>query len=386
MSNLGHSWWLDFLPGRLAVDARERWRCVGGAAVGMLLTAWLCHWLAPQMGATAAWLVAPIGASAVLVFCVPSSPMAQPWAVVAGNTLCALIGVACVHLLGTSEWAAGVAVALAIASMFALRCLHPPGGASALLMVLTGVHEPAFALYPVAANSMLLVLAGIAYNTLTGRRYPHGQRPVVAAPGTAEPRTAASDLQAALVRYNQVLDVSPDDLQALLAEAEVEGYRRRMGRLSCADVMSREPISVDYGTPLQEAWRLLRQRRVKALPVIDRASRVIGVVTLADFMADPVLDLHDGWVHRLQTLLSPTRTMHTDKAEAVGQIMSTDVRVARADQPLGELVPLFASTGHHHIPVVDGERRLVGIITQSDLVAALCRQDAEAAAAAAQAS
>jgi CBS domain-containing membrane protein len=174
-----------------------------------------------------------------------------------------------------------------------------------------------------------------------------------------------------VVRYNQVLDVSPDDLQALLAEAEVEGYRRRMGQLRCADIMSREPISVDYGTPLQEAWRLLRQRRIKALPVVDRVSRVIGVVTLADFMADPTLDRHDGWKHRLQTLLSPTRTMHTNKAEAVGQIMTTDVRVARADQPLGELVPLFASTGHHHIPVVDAERRLVGIITQSDLVSCL---------------
>jgi CBS domain-containing membrane protein len=378
------SWWLDFLPGRMAVDARERWRCVGGAAFGMLLTALLCHSLAPRLGlpANAAWLVAPMGASAVLVFCVPASPMAQPWAVVAGNTLCALVGIACVHLLGTSDWAAGIAVAVAIGAMFALRCLHPPGGASALLMVLGGVHDPAFALYPVTANAMLLVVAGIAYNTLTGRRYPHGQRPAPAAPGTG-PRTAASDLQAALTRYNQVLDVSPDDLQALLADAEVEGYRRRLGRLTCTDIMSRQPVSVDYGTPLQDAWRLLRQRRIKALPVVDRASRVIGVVTLADFMDDPTLDLHDGWKHRLQALLSPSRTMHTDKAEAVGQIMATNVRVAYADQPIAELVPLFATTGHHHIPVVDGERRLVGILTQSDLVAALCRQGAGAEAAAA---
>ncbi|HEX5686254.1 MAG TPA: HPP family protein [Ideonella sp.] len=378
------SWLLDFLPGRMAVNARERWRCVGGAAFGMLLTALLCHGLGPHLGlaASAAWLVAPMGASAVLVFCVPASPMAQPWAVVGGNTLCALVGVACVHLLGTSDWAAGMAVSLAIAAMFALRCLHPPGGASALLMVLSGVHDPAFALYPVMANAVLLVVAGIAYNTLTGRRYPHGQRPVTSPPGTGEPRTDANALQAALARYNQVLDVSPDDLQALLADAEVEGYRRRLGRLTCADIMSREPISVDYGTPLQDAWRLLRQRRIKALPVVDRVSRVIGVVTLADFMDDPRLDLHDGWKHRLQTLLSPSRTVHTDKAEAVGQIMTTDVQLARDDQPIAELVPLFATTGHHHIPVVDGERRLVGILTQSDLVAALCRQGAGAEGAA----
>jgi CBS domain-containing membrane protein len=108
--------------------------------------------------------------------------------------------------------------------------------------------------------------------------------------------------------------------------------------------------------------------------------RVIGVVTLADFMRDAALDTHHGWPDRLQALLRPTRTTHTDKAEAVGQIMTTPVQVAYADQPAAELVPLFATTGHHHIPVVDRERRLVGILTQSDLVAALCRTGAESPA------
>jgi CBS-domain-containing membrane protein len=69
----------------------------------------------------------------------------------------------------------------------------------------------------------------------------------------------------------------------------------------------------------------------------------------------------------------PSGLSHGDKPAVVGQIMTRQVRVTCADRPLAELVPLFADTGHHHIPVIDGEQRLVGILTQSDLVRALSR-------------
>jgi CBS domain-containing membrane protein len=68
-----------------------------------------------------------------------------------------------------------------------------------------------------------------------------------------------------------VLDVSRDDLQALLEGAELAAYQRTLGGLRCADVMSREPVAVQFGTPLQDAWQLMRERRIKALPVVDRA-------------------------------------------------------------------------------------------------------------------
>ena len=53
--------------------------------------------------------------------------------------------------------------------------------------------------------------------------------------------------------------------------------------------------------------------------------------------------------------------------------MTPEVNVADMQRHLVDLLPLFASTGHHHIPIVDAEQRLVGMITQSDLVAALGR-------------
>ena len=367
------AWLREFLPGRMAVNARERWRVVLGAMAGVAITALVCR-AAASGDPTLPWLLAPIGASAVLVFGVPASPMAQPWAVVAGHAVSALMGIACVQWLGATPWVGALAVALAIGAMFALRCLHPPGGASALLMVLSGVHDAHFVLFPVLGNAALLVAVGIAYNALTGRRYPHGPR---AAPGAAPaPRLGFSDtdLDAALARYNQVLDVPRDDLHSLLADAELEAYRRRMGGLRCADVMTPEPIAVQFGSSLQEAWALLREHRIKALPVIDRARRVVGIVTLADFMRRAELSRHDGWRERLHGLLRGSGTTHSEQPEVVGQIMSRQVRVASADRPLSELVPLFADTGHHHIPVIDAEQRLVGVLTQSDLVRALVRR------------
>lgn len=368
------AWLRDFLPAPLQVNYRERLRVAAGAAIGLLVSG-LLVWVFAGHAAHAVWLVAPIGASAVLVYGLPASPLAQPWSVVGGNTVSALVGIACAAAWGTSPWVAALAGGLAIGAMFALRCLHPPGGASALLVVLSSVHDPAFALMPVFTNSLLLVLVGIAYNNATGRRYPHGQ--LLAAPTPTAPKAAFtdSDLDAVLKRYNQVLDVSRDDLQALLAQTEIEAYRRRLGGLRCADIMSTDLATVEFGTSLQDAWMLLRERHIKALPVIDKVKRVVGVVTLADFMRHADLDFHQGWVQRLRQLLTPTPTSHSEKPEVVGQIMVRQVRVASADRPIAELVPLFAATGHHHIPIIDGERRLVGIITQSDLVAALTRND-----------
>jgi CBS domain-containing membrane protein len=121
------------------------------------------------------WLVAPMGASAVLVFCAPGSPMAQPWAAVGGNAISAFVGICFVHGFGSSPGAAALAVAIAILSMYALRCLHPPGGATALLVVLNNVKGFEFVLFPLMLNCVVLVVGALVYHRLTGRLYPHDQ-------------------------------------------------------------------------------------------------------------------------------------------------------------------------------------------------------------------
>ena len=370
------AWWRAFRPARTNVNTRERARLVVGALIGIFLTGLLSHLSGGALASSLPWLVAPLGASAVLVFALPASPLAQPWSVVGGNTVSALVGIAVVQGtqgLGFPELAAGLAVAMAMALMLALRCLHPPGGATALMMVLGGVSEPAFAFYPVLLNSALLVAAGIAYNNVTRRAYPHTQLPAAGAVPSGQTRQLDADLDAMLARYNQVLDVSRDDLQALLAGTQLRAYDRKLADLRCADIMSRELVTVEFGTPLQEAWALLRGRGIKALPVVDRAFRIAGIITLADFMRAAEVDVYEGFGDKLRQLVRSTGSVYSSKPEVVGQIMTRQVRVAGMQRPLLDLLPLFGSTGHHHIPIIGDGQRLVGMITQSDLVTALGR-------------
>ncbi|MBL8351796.1 MAG: HPP family protein [Burkholderiaceae bacterium] len=375
------SWLRAFRPGPIAADWHERLRVVAGATLGIGVTALLCRGIGGATPAGWPWLIAPMGASAVLVFGVPASPLAQPWAVVAGNTLSALVGIACVNWVGPPELAAALAVGSAIALMFALRCLHPPGGASALLMALNGVADPRFAIQPVLLNSLLLVLAGMAYNSATRRPYPHRQLPPagpdLSAASDEEARALDADLDAVLARYNQVLDVSRDDLMALLQDTRLQGYQRKLARLRCSDIMSRQLITVTQATPLQQAWTLFREHRIKALPVIDAAGGIVGIVTPADFMRAAEVDGDDGFDLRLRKLHDwASGAAPGTGPQRVGHIMTRKVRVASVDRHLAELIPLFGSTGHHHIPIVDAADRLVGIVTQSDVVAALSRSGA----------
>ena len=349
-------WLRGLWPEPLAIDARERLRVVAGAAIGIFVTALLCQFIAGPSTTGLPWLVAPLGATAVLVFGVPTSPMAQPWAVVAGNTLSALVGIACARWVGPPALAAALAVGVAIALMFALRCLHPPGGACALLAALTGMTDPGFALFPVLANSLLLVAVGLAYHRLTRRVHA----PLPAGAAASDGDTDASidaDLDAVLARHNQLLDISRDDLKALLEDTQLQAYQRKLANIRCSDIMSRQLITVNAGTPLAVALALFREHRIKALPVVDAAGAIVGIVTPADFVRAEAA------------------------AAVVGQIMTRKVRVASVDRHLVELIPLFGSSGHHHIPIVDTGGRLVGIITQSDVVAALCRPGPPPAAA-----
>jgi CBS domain-containing membrane protein len=374
------AWWRRFLPPPHTATARERGRAVAGALVGLLLTAALSH--LALGGQIAAYLIAPMGASAVLLFCLPGSPLAQPWSIVGGNVVSALIGVACAQWIAQPMLAAALAGCLAIGAMFHLRCLHPPGGAVALTAVLGGpaVHAAGyhFALWPVGLNSLLLALAALVFNNLTGRRYPHPQQSALQnVHATRDPvpseRSGFSkaDLDAALARYGQVLDVSRDDLESILIETEMQAYRRRFGVITCGQIMSKHAVAVEPGTALGEAWRLLRRHRLHALPVLDRSRRVAGIVAQGDFLHHAELGEYFTVAERLRRLVGVLGSEGGVRPKTVGQIMTAAVTTARADEPIAGLVPLMSNSGLHHVPVVGGDGLFVGMVSQSDVLAAL---------------
>ncbi len=375
-------WWLWLGVQRQTVSQRERARDVLGAVLGLWLAGGLV-WLG--WGAQSLWLAAPMGASAVLLFAVPSSPLAQPWPMLAGNVMSALVGVAVLRWLGPTPVAAALAGGLALALMFPLRCVHPPGGAVAITAVLGhgAVHDLGFgfALLPVAANSVLLLAVALAWRQVTQPAPMHG--PIVhgSRHRTADPSPqdriglTTADLDAALRNFNQLVDIDRDALEDLLRQAQMQAWQRRFGSVRCADIMSRDLVTVEFATPLDEAWALLHKHRIRALPVVDRARRVIGVVTLVDFLEHAKLDPRDhlSLGRRIRQLITPTPGVTSDKAEVVGQIMSSPAQTAAEDDSVVELVSRLSDQGLHHVPVVNGQGRLSGMVTQSDLVAALYR-------------
>jgi CBS domain-containing membrane protein len=373
--SLALRWLASFVPAPVAVKWQERARSCLGALLGIAFTGGSMYLLLGP-AANIPLLVAPIGASAVLLFAVPASPLAQPWSIIGGNLVSATIGVTCAHAIADPTLAAALAVALSICAMFALRCVHPPSGAVALTAVLGGpaIHALGyrFVLEPIAIQSAALLAAALAYHAATGHRYPHTGRQNRSAPAddTSRGGFTRADVDVVLKRRGEMLDIDPDDLESLLRETQLQAFSRSFNELSCEDIMSRHVVTVSATTRATTAWGLLKRNKVKALPVIDTDKTLIGIVTRTDLVDKrvfskfaPLTALIDGWL-RGDARRPPT----------VGNVMSTEVRTIAATAPITDLVPMFAHHGHHHIPVLDAAGHLIGMITQVDLISGLYRQ------------
>ncbi len=212
-----------------AVSWRERLVATVTAGLGIAMVALLgSAWVGDgsALALHSLWLVASIGATAVLVFAVPHGALSQPWAVLGGQGLSALAGVSVAHVLGGGVLAAASAVALAIAVMHSCRCIHPPGGATALSAVMAvgadgSLPGWSFVLSPVLLDAGLIVLLASLLNApFAWRRYPVAWafRHAAAVPGAAlapEAPFTSRQLRAALDELDSVIDVSDEELQAI---------------------------------------------------------------------------------------------------------------------------------------------------------------------------
>ncbi len=220
-----------FRPILAGATLSERVIACAGAFVAVALTATAAGF---AFSMTSPLLAAPIGASAVLVFAVPASPLAQPWPVIGGNTISAFVGLGAAWMIPDATIAAACAVALAIAVMSLTRSLHPPGGAVALTAALgspiVAKWGALFPLVPVALNSLSLVALGMAFHALSRRSYPHRAPPPAGADMNPNGLVAAfspKDIDEAVAQMGESLDISRDDLDRLLRYAEVNAARRQ---------------------------------------------------------------------------------------------------------------------------------------------------------------
>lgn len=346
-------WLRSFLPRSLPYRGTDLARGGLGALVGILVASATAKAL--DVGAAGVpFIVAPMGASAVLLFAAPASPLAQPWPLLGGNLVSTLVGVLAGRTIHGTALAAALAVGVAITLMMLLRCLHPPGGACALFASVGAppVHDQGylFAVFPVAIDTVCLLVVAVLVNNLTGRRYPH-----VPAPQPERPGLRVEDIRSAIAALDQGLDILPDDVLVLVREAERHALERRLGNLRVESVMRTDVTTVLDHDSVYRVRLIINQQRVKAVPVVDGARRVIGIVTMNDLFALTLANV-----------------------EQVRTVMTSPVRTVAADAPVSELVALMTEHGVRHVPVVAADGTLAGIVSRTELIEILHRALVEA--------
>jgi CBS domain-containing membrane protein len=344
-----------FSPILAGATLRERLIACLGALLGIALTGAISGYLFGQ-GPYLPLIVAPMGASAVLLFAVPASPLAQPWSIIGGNTISALIGLIAAHFISDPILAIGVGVSLAIAAMSFTRCLHPPGGAAALTAVLGGPAVAGwgflFPFVPVALNSCILVALGLLFHKLARRSYPH----VAAKPAENLHQTndlpssvrvgfREEDVDAALEAFDETFDIDRADLSRLLQQVELQAAVRSHVGISCADIMSRDVIAIDEDADPEDARRLLLKHSIRTLPVKDHHGRLIGTVGLREI---------------------------SQSTGTIAASISPPATAAVSDAALS-LLPVLTDGRTHAVIIVDAEGQVLGLISQTDLLSAVAR-------------
>ncbi|MBH0044231.1 HPP family protein [Pseudoalteromonas sp. SWXJZ10B] len=132
--------------------------CVAGFFSALVLG--FLSWL-NNIGGYGLWLMAPFGATAVLVFGIPNSPLAQPKNVIFGHLLTAFVGIVFVTYVGDGSVSIALAVGFAITLMMLTKTVHPAAGANPILIIVSGQSWD-FLIMPVLVGTMFIVICGFA--------------------------------------------------------------------------------------------------------------------------------------------------------------------------------------------------------------------------------
>ncbi|WP_455198668.1 HPP family protein [Kaarinaea lacus] len=339
-------------------------------------------------GFTVPFMVASMGASAVLLFVIPASPLSHPWSFVGGHLVSAFIGISCVKLIPDLNVAGAVAVSGSIIAMYYLRCMHPPGGAAALLTVYGGdaIHALGyqFLLSPLLLNLAIMVMCTMAYWKIANIR----QRQITTPAKTGLDRYLASkeqsrslatvpftdqDLSNAIAAMDTFVDITKEDLKEIFAQAVRQSHSHQLKNTPCKELMNPNISSVEFGTGLDKTWQLLEQYDVRGIAVVDTFNRLIGIVTIHDFISHATkLDNNKNEENDISELIAllckDTPGFESDKPEVAGQIMSHPVIFAMEEDSADQIIPLFSQHQIHHIPVLDKNRKLKGMLTRDSFL------------------
>jgi CBS domain-containing membrane protein len=370
-------------PAVSGVSVIEAVRAGFGALIGLGLTG-LLFLLLNVDSELGLFLVAPFGASSVLLFAVPNSPLAQPWPAIVGNTVAAVVGVAVCLSVVDPTLRVSLAVSLAITATILCRALHPPAGAVAMTAAMSpdAIAELGFwfALTPIALGTTALVMLAAAYARLTGRKYPFRQFDDPNKHGTGDRNPterlglSEKELAGILERYSQSFNLGVEDLARLISAAELQAAAQSTGPFTAQDIMSRDLVTIRPETPLGEVADLFKQHRFTSIPVVGPDHKFLGIIFQMHLISrarSDALRLKRGYPTALKRLLERDR----EKPVNAGDIMSAAGPRATTNTPIGALLPIMADGETDAVPVIE-YGKIVGIVTRTDFIAALARSAA----------
>ena len=173
------------------------------------------------------------------------------------------------------------------------------------------------------------------------------------------------------------LTLTADDLQKIYSIACRHAQARVASAMRVRDAMTRDVLSVSKYDDISNAVRLLAEKNISGLPVVDRENRVVGIVSEADVVSMVGSRRAHTFKELLRSIVGhplPERKI----GHLVGDIMTSPAITVFSDTEISEAVRLMDSRRIRRLPVVDKDQRLVGLISRSDIVKAMGRRLTEA--------
>lgn len=321
-----------------------------GTALALLMTDGLLFGLraAWPLQHASAWdeilLVSPFAATAFLIITTPNSPLSQPWSVVVGNVSAVLIGALCVRVIPSPVFMASSAVALSVFAMAHLRALHPPAVAMALNTVLLSMNgasvSASFLLATVCVGTSALVLFGVLFHAVIGRRYPFRQM-------SNSSTRPVRGLEALLERMRLSANIGPADAARLVAQIEVEAAASYLGHVTATTIMTPRPDYITPDTRVSQAVLIAQEHPQRVILVAKCDGSFCGILARVSLIGADEQHEVAPFVERADTV--------------------------RPDTDLGVILPLIEQSALRILPVVDEHNCLVGVITRTDVIALMTR-------------
>jgi len=181
------------------------------------------------------------------------------------------------------------------------------------------------------------------------------------------------DIIKAMKDMKGYLDITPGDFREIYQFAYKHAIERFNQSITAKNVMTRDVISVNTETPLVDVADVLNNHLITGVPVIDGGSKVVGIISEKDFIFQMGMEKERTFMAVVARCLKGTGciavSMRRQKAK---DIMTSPALTVSENTPVSDIATIFTKKKINRAPVTADEKRLIGIVTRTDIVRSSC--------------